>query len=105
MKNIPEFFEKVYPDPVYRKKIQTQILADIESGDPERMQWDDIEVTSKDGSKRIVSAKNIPLFDQDFMISTVQDITERKQAEAELRKKDAMLETSPLRFPGCSTSL
>jgi PAS domain S-box-containing protein len=87
LKNIPKFFEKVYPDPVYRKKIQTQILADIESGDPKRMQWDNIEVTAKDGSKRVVSAKNIPLFNQNFMISTVQDVTKRKQAQ------DALIES------------
>ncbi|MCF8129929.1 MAG: PAS domain S-box protein [Deltaproteobacteria bacterium] len=100
LKNIPEFFERVYPDPVYRKRIQTQILADIQSGDPKRMQWDDIEVTAKDGSKRIVSAKNIPLFDQNFMISTVQDITERKEAEEELRKKDAKLANIASQVPG-----
>ena len=100
LKNIPEFFERVYPDPVYRKRIQTEILADIQSGDPKRMQWDDIEVTAKDGSKRIVSAKNIPLFDQNFMISTVQDITERKEAEEELRKKDAKLANIASQVPG-----
>ncbi|MCF8127868.1 MAG: PAS domain S-box protein [Deltaproteobacteria bacterium] len=87
LKNIPEFFEKVYPDPDYREELQTQVLADIESGDPGRMQWDNLKATQKDGSKRIISAKNIPIIEQNFMISTVQDVTERKQAQ------DALLES------------
>ena len=87
LKDVQIFFQKVYPDPVYRQKIQTRVLQDIKSGDPKRMQWDDIEATAKDGSKRIISAKNIPIFDQNFMISTVQDVTERKQAQ------DALIES------------
>ncbi len=85
LRNIGTFFEMVYPDPEYRQKVQSQVLHDIRSGDPEQMQWDDIEVTTKTGDKRIVNAKNIPLFEQNFMISTVQDITTRKRAEEALR--------------------
>jgi len=91
LKNIPEFFEKVYPDPDYREELQTQVLADIESGDPGRMQWDNLKATQKDGSKRIISAKNIPIIEQNFMISTVQDITERKQTEEALRDSEKLL--------------
>lgn len=82
--NIDRFFEKVYPDPEYRRKIQSQIISDIESGDPERMQWSGIEITTKTGRKKIVSAKNIPIVDQNLMISTVQDITPQKKLEREL---------------------
>ena len=38
------------------------------------------------GSKRIISAKNIPILDQNFMISTVEDITDRIKAERELEE-------------------
>ena len=31
-------------------------------------------------------AKNIPIFDQNLMISTVQDVTEPKQAEGEIKR-------------------
>jgi PAS domain S-box-containing protein len=85
LKNITTFFDKVYPDPEYRQILKTQITEDIRSGDPDRMQWDDIEITAKNGEKRIVYAKNIPLFEQNFMISTVQDVTAQKKAEAALR--------------------
>jgi PAS domain S-box-containing protein len=79
------FFEKVFPDPENRMKMQQEIMADIQSGDPERMNWDNLEITTKNGEKRIVHAYNIPLMDQNTMISTVQDITARKIGEKELQ--------------------
>ncbi len=88
LKNIPEFFEKVYPDPEYREAAMNRVLQDIESGDPARMIWEGMEVTAKDGRKRIISAKNIPLFDQNLMISTVLDVTEQKQTERKLKESE-----------------
>ncbi len=84
LENIEEFFHKVYPDQEYREKIMKQIFEDITSGDPERMAWEGIEITRKDGEKRIISGKNIALYEQNFMISTVQDITENKRLHAQL---------------------
>jgi PAS domain S-box-containing protein len=79
--SIDSFFENVYPDPVYRKSIRARIMEDISTGDPDRMFWENIEVTGKDGLRRIVSARNIPLIEQNIMISTVQDETPRIRAE------------------------
>ena len=79
--NIESFFEKVYPDPEYRNKLKTQVLTDIATGDPARMRWENIEATAKDGTKRIIVAQNIPLVEQNIMISTVQDETQRVLAE------------------------
>jgi two-component system, cell cycle sensor histidine kinase and response regulator CckA len=81
--DIRNFFEKVYPDPGYRKALQTRFQQDIKSGDPRRMHWDNIEVTGQDGSKRIVTAINIPLVEQNVMVSTVQDVTQRVRDEKE----------------------
>ncbi|MEL7833233.1 PAS domain-containing protein [Fodinibius sp. N2] len=77
------FFEKVYPDGEYREQIKDQILTDIQSGDPERMQWSNIKITTQNGDQRIVNSKNIPLPDQNLMISTVVDVTAEKEAERE----------------------
>jgi two-component system cell cycle sensor histidine kinase/response regulator CckA len=90
MENVADFFEKVYPDPEYRNALMQRIMADMQSGDPKRMAWEDIEVTGQDGSKRIVFAKNIPLPEQNLMISTVQDVTERKQLETQLAHAQKM---------------
>jgi PAS domain S-box-containing protein len=85
--NIGDFFEKVFPDIEYRQHLQTKILADISSGDSERMNWDNLKITTKTGGQRIVYAHNIPLFSQNIMVSTVQDITERKHAELLIQEK------------------
>jgi PAS domain S-box-containing protein len=86
LKDVPSFFEKVFPDLPYRNEITTRILADIQSGDAEQMNWSGIAITTKTGDKRIVNAKNIPLFDQDLMISTVTDVTKSTQQHIEINR-------------------
>jgi PAS domain S-box-containing protein len=90
LENIGEFFHKIYPDPEYREKLMKQILEDIKSEDPEKMFWEGIEITRKDGKKRIISAKNIALYEQNLMISTVQDITEKKTLQSQLNQAQKM---------------
>jgi PAS domain S-box-containing protein len=89
--SIESFFEKVYPDENYRKKLIERVMPDIQSGDPERMHWENIEVTHKNGTKRIVNAVNIPLADHNAMVSTVMDVTDLKKAEEELSKINDLL--------------
>ncbi|WP_024333649.1 PAS domain S-box protein [Desulfotignum balticum] len=84
IKDIDTFFYKAYPDPAYREKIMTRVFEDTASGDPEKMAWDGVEITRQDGEKRVVSAKNIPLQEQNLMISTVQDITENTKLQNQL---------------------
>lgn len=78
------FFESAYPNPNYRRQIKERILNDIESRDPEKMRWENIEVTTQNGTKKRVNAQNIPLFEQNLMISTVLDVTKQKQVESRL---------------------
>lgn len=82
--DINKFFENVYPDPEYREKIKSQVLSDMASGNPDRMNWDSVKITTKHGKERIINAKNIPLFDQNLMISSVLDVTEKALAEQKL---------------------
>jgi PAS domain S-box-containing protein len=84
IKDIEKFFHRVYPDPAYREKIMARVFADMASGDPEKMAWDGVEITRQDGEKRVVSAKNIPLQEQNLMISTVQDVTENTRLQNQL---------------------
>ena len=58
------------------------------------MDWDNVRITTKTGEKRIIKAKNFPLFDQDLMISTVQDITVQKQEEERLRLLESVIVNS-----------
>lgn len=86
--DVPTFFEKVYPDVEYRTKIVNQVISDMSSKDPERMIWEGITITTQNGEKRIVNAKNIPLYDQNLMISTVVDVTEKYAFQKELQESN-----------------
>lgn len=86
LNDVNTFFECVYPDPEYRAEISEMIMEDISSGDPDRMEWSGITVTTKGGEQRIVKAKNIPLPEQNLMISTVIDTTEQVEREKKLEQ-------------------
>lgn len=87
--NVDDFFRNVYQDEEFRDKMKERITADMMSGDPERMQWEKIPIDTKDQGKRFVNAKNIPVPEQNLMISTVLDVSERARAEIELKESEA----------------
>lgn len=91
--DIQSFFEKVYPDENYRKEIMERILADIASGDPKKMNWEGIEITTSANEKRIVNAKNIPIYEQDLMISTVFDVTDNAKLTQKTKTQEANLQS------------
>ena len=86
--SVESHFESVFRDPLYRERMRERIMSDISSGDPSRMKWEDVEIASSDGRKRFVTAMNIPLPEQNLMISTVQDVTGRKAVEDSLRMSE-----------------
>lgn len=87
------FWDAVYEDPVFREQIKQRVLADVASGDPDRMRWVDVPITRQGEETTYITARNIPIADQQPMvISTVWDVTERKQAEQAIE--------SLARFPG-----
>jgi PAS domain S-box-containing protein len=91
LRAVEDFFDLVYPDPVYREQLRARIMADLASGDPARMRWEDVPFTTRSGESKVVTAVNIPLLDQNLMVSTVMDVTDRKRAEAALRKSEERL--------------
>jgi PAS domain S-box-containing protein len=90
LSNISTFFDKMFVNPEIRNLLRNKIMADIASGDPDRMMWENLEITTKGGQKKVVLAKNIPIFDQNIMISTVQDFTEKRSLEVQLRQAQKM---------------
>ncbi|UJP64526.1 ATP-binding protein [Mongoliitalea daihaiensis] len=84
--DVQTFFNNVYPNEEYREEIKEKILADIASGDLDRMKWQGIEITTKAGQKRMVSATNFSLPDENLMISTVIDETDLYKANKELEQ-------------------
>ncbi len=94
IKTVDLFFEKVYPDETYRKQLMNRVMADINSGDPKRMHWENSLITGKDGSQRIVNSVNIPLTEQNTMVSTVMDITELHHIQNDLKQAKEKAEES-----------
>lgn len=90
--DIEQFFRNVYPNEQYRNEVRSRIMDDISSGDPKRMAWSGIRITTKTGEERIVAAVNIPVPEQGLMISTVQDITESHYAKLLLQRGKDELE-------------
>lgn len=96
---VGDFFDKVYPDPAQRERIRARVLADIESGDPARMRWEDVEFTASGGGQKVISAANIPLPEQNQMISMVWDVTDRHRAEAAVRESNTLLRAFIMHSP------
>lgn len=88
--DITSFLQRIYPDEEYRKELTTRIMTDIQSGDTSRMHWEDCMVTHKDGSQHIVNAVNIPLWDQNIMVSTAFDVTDQRNALARAEESDRL---------------
>jgi diguanylate cyclase (GGDEF)-like protein/PAS domain S-box-containing protein len=98
--DLESFFAHVYPNPDERETVRQMILSDIATGDPEKMRWDDMRITMRDGSDKIIAVRNIPVQEMNLMISTVQDVTEQKFTEQALRESErryqVMAEASPV---------
>ncbi len=83
------FFDKVWPyHPDFREQIRKRVVADMTSGDVSRMHWENVPVWDAKGVVRYINAMNIPLLDQNLMVSTVQDATEHVRAQEALRKSE-----------------
>jgi PAS domain S-box-containing protein len=86
------FFDKVWPyDPELREEIRRRVVADMTSGDASRMHWENVPIPTATGETRYISAMNIPLQDQNLMVSTVQDVTEQVRSQAALRESEERL--------------
>jgi len=83
------FFDTVWPrHPELREQIKTRVVADMTSGDPSRMHWEDVPVPLPSGEVRYISAMNIPFLERNLMVSTVWDVTDRVLAERRLRESE-----------------
>jgi PAS domain S-box-containing protein len=81
------FFDKVWPNhPDLREEIRRRVVADMATGDTRRMCWENVPVPLRSGETRYITAMNIPLLEQNLMVSTVQDVTERVRAEEKIQK-------------------
>jgi PAS domain S-box-containing protein len=96
--DVDRFFASVYPGPE-GAALKARVLADMASNDPVRMAWDDLRITTRDGRQRYISARNIPIPDQNLMVSTVWDTTAAHEAQAALRESEEQFRTLAAMLP------
>ncbi|MFW5687755.1 MAG: PAS domain S-box protein, partial [Bacteroidota bacterium] len=87
LNDIENFFQCVYPDESYRQTMKQRILDNIDSGDPQKMHWSNVNITTSSGEKKFISAVNIPLPEQNIMVSTVQDVTQARESQLDTQKE------------------
>jgi signal transduction histidine kinase len=79
-----DFWTAAYEDPEFREEIKKRVLEDCNSGDPERMFWQDVPITRKGAETTFISARNTPIPNSNFMVSTVWEVTHRKKLVEEI---------------------
>lgn len=89
--SIDTFFEKAYTNPIRREEMHKKIMDDINSKNPLNMKWENVVINTSTGDK-FVTANNIPVYEQDLMISTVQDVTDQNMKDESLKEKMEELE-------------
>lgn len=98
--DVDTFFKKIYPDEDHRKRMVEMVTADMTSRNPERMNWEHLRITTRQGNEKLINAKNIPLYEQNLMISTVVDVTAQVEAEERLAESEhnyrLLFQKSPL---------
>ncbi len=84
--DIQSVYKKVYTNDFQKRQIMNEIKNNLENKIDVNMYWNDIEIKTKDGQTKIISTKIIPLYEQNLMISTVLDLTERIKADNQLKR-------------------
>ena len=88
---LAEWWLRAYPDPQYRKWVTETWEAAVRKAAEEGRDIDPVEykVTCKSGEERVVEISGITLGDE--FLATFIDLTERKQADAELQSSKSFL--------------
>jgi two-component system, cell cycle sensor histidine kinase and response regulator CckA len=81
------WFRKAYPNPTYRHHVIAQWMKDLESFERGEKIPRIFTATCKDGTKKIVNFISVQL-ERDEHLMTCEDITERKQAEENLKESE-----------------
>lgn len=96
---VEAFWEEAYQDPEFREEIKQRVMADLASGDPQRMRWEEVPITREGEETTYISARNTFVPSRGLMISTVWDVTGRKATEMALRESEEryrrLVENSP----------
>lgn len=83
-----EWFYKAYPDAAYRRQVHAAWIEDISGRGMTRV----FSVVCKDGQVKEIEFRPPTVLDEERLIITLSDVTERKRAEAEIHRLNEELE-------------
>ncbi len=82
-----DFFQKVFPDPEYRREVEGRILGGVNGGGAPLLRCQGIRITTGSGEERILDVTGIPLPDPDLVAYVVEDVTEQVRTAEALRRE------------------
>jgi PAS domain S-box-containing protein len=87
----PDFLSRLYPDPSQAAQVRTTIQRAFEGQELRNQEW---EITRKDGKPRriLMSARVLAYNNRSWLLSTVRDISDRRQAEQKIREQAALID-------------
>ncbi|MFZ2948086.1 MAG: PAS domain S-box protein, partial [Desulfuromonadaceae bacterium] len=85
------YLDHAIPDPKSRDELRARLKAYLASGDPTTMTLE-LQITKMSGEKAEILVVEIPMPERKLLISTIQDITERKRSAEAIRLLNQTLE-------------
>jgi hypothetical protein len=92
-----DFWTSVYEDEEFRNYIKNKVMNDCLTGDPDKMKWENIPISTNGNVHNTSRLKYIPVPNKDLMISLVWDVTEKVKIEEALKRVKLISELWPIR--------
>ncbi len=81
-------FHCLFPDFDYRNRFVDQLKTGIKTGDPEKMHWEDVMVTTGAGASLFVTIQGFLIPEQDTICFTITDMTKRFHDRVTLKRSE-----------------
>ncbi len=84
--NLNNFLAKIYPIQEERNEILRKLHSNEDVDKCDLKKWQEVEIITENGEQKIINTKHIPLLDQDMLITTSIDVTEKEKLLLDLHK-------------------
>jgi PAS domain S-box-containing protein len=82
------FFERVFPDPEFRRQVEERISKEPVGDAPPRLEWENLSIVTQEGERKTVTIRAHRLPDQGLIIFIAEDVTERVRTEEALQESE-----------------